>query len=1144
VSASLGPWFARSCPDPAPDAALVRRFARERDEAAFAALVDRHGPLVLGVACRVVRDYHAAEDVFQATFLLLARHAGRLRHPAALPAWLHHTAHHLALTALRARKRRERAETRAPHRPAAGPVDDLSSRELLTILDEELRRLPETFRLPLILCCLEGRSLDEAATFLGWSVGSVKGRLERGRRRLKGRLARRGLTFAVAAGVPLLAGRPAVAAALREATLRAGRDGGGVSPAVAALAAEARRPLAAAIWKVLLAAAVGLIGVGLASRPGSPERDAEPDAAPPAAAAEDWPALPRPDPRDAPLPEGAVGRLGSGRLRIGNSAFALAPDGRVIVTVSPEGIVRKFDARTGRLLERRALSDRTETDPVGQASAQLSADGKTVALSENIQRDRRVTIWDVESGRRIFRRAPAGGVSIGACALAPDGKQLAVRETTDGRERNEVLRVYDLATGRGKDLGGVEINVYDIRFTAEGTRVVVSQTSGRQPVESTFACFDVRSGKQLWRLPRKGGEFAVSPDGGFVVSATLDGRFQVIETDPASGKATETFKPCTQFQAHPNVRAAIAPDNRTLVMTHFEGIILWDVQTGQEVRRIKPPPDDVHGYGPELGAFSPDGRTMLTNLGHLQRWDLTTGKPFFNEPPADGLGGPVERLAFIGGGKELLASSWSLTSTRWDVATGKQINLTRDRFGHQWVWTPAGLRALQADTYQSPHKVAVLDPVAGKPLYTVPWAEPKEVGINGLRAYALTADGKTLLAAHGDEPGRAPKSYVTACDVASGRRLAHFTVPGNLYFPTCPFSPCGRWVVLGGKVYHVGTGTELFTPAGEPGERLLAGNRWARAPVWFSEDGRLMAGLLCRKGATEAAATDALAVWELASGKVLARVPDAGFAAQAAFAPDGRTGALVDGWGIRVVDLLTGKRLAAHAAPDVTCDTTDRGCGTQTLVFAPDGRTLTSGHRDGSVLLWKVPRPADDSPGAVTEADHDRLWAELASESPALARAAVDRLARHPAAATALLAARFRPAPAPADPAVAALVKDLDSDAFATREEATRRLRELGAKAEPALRRVLASAPSPDLRRRAEGLLESLTPPPLRLPVSGATLRGIRAVEVLERARTPEARQQLQAWADQVPDQWLVLEARAALGRMGSASHGGTSSAK
>src|SRR5262245_119852 len=197
---------------PAPDAELVRRFAAGRDEAAFALLVDRHGPMVLGVARRVLGDHHAAEDVFQATFLMLARRAGELRRPESLGAWLHRTAHQLSLTAVRARTRRDPAAAPTTARTAADPLADLSAREFVAILDTELQCLPERLRQVVVLCGLEGRSQEETAALLGCSPGSVRGCLERGRRRLRDRLARRGLTLAVVAGPTLLVGPPVLIA--------------------------------------------------------------------------------------------------------------------------------------------------------------------------------------------------------------------------------------------------------------------------------------------------------------------------------------------------------------------------------------------------------------------------------------------------------------------------------------------------------------------------------------------------------------------------------------------------------------------------------------------------------------------------------------------------------------------------------------------------------------------------------------------------------------------------------------------------------------------------------------------------------------------------------------------------------------------
>jgi RNA polymerase sigma factor (sigma-70 family) len=212
----------------ASDAVLLGRFVRQRDEAAFAELVARYGPMVLRTCRRVLADTHDAEEAFQATFLVLARKAASVRPPEALAAWLHEVARRAALKARAARSRRCQRErpplATEPPDPHADPLAELCVRELLTVLDEEVRRLPEVYRLPVLLCCVEGRTQEEAARQLGWSHGSVRGRLMRGRARLHARLVRRGLTLSAGLlALEVLRGTAtaAVAARLGDAVLRA-----------------------------------------------------------------------------------------------------------------------------------------------------------------------------------------------------------------------------------------------------------------------------------------------------------------------------------------------------------------------------------------------------------------------------------------------------------------------------------------------------------------------------------------------------------------------------------------------------------------------------------------------------------------------------------------------------------------------------------------------------------------------------------------------------------------------------------------------------------------------------------------------------------------------------------------------------------
>lgn len=192
------------------DAELMRRFAADRDEAAFAAIVRRHGGMVFDVCRCVLRNDADAEDAFQATFLILVRKCGSLRKADSLAAWLHGVAVRTARKALAAVARRRKVEPLAPVRDAASP-DDQSWGEVRRIVHEELHALPDRYRAPLVLCYLQGLTQEQTATALGVTAVAVKKRLERGRGKLRAALARRGFgPAAVLAVLTLPAGLSAV----------------------------------------------------------------------------------------------------------------------------------------------------------------------------------------------------------------------------------------------------------------------------------------------------------------------------------------------------------------------------------------------------------------------------------------------------------------------------------------------------------------------------------------------------------------------------------------------------------------------------------------------------------------------------------------------------------------------------------------------------------------------------------------------------------------------------------------------------------------------------------------------------------------------------------------------------------------------
>ncbi|HTU93465.1 MAG TPA: sigma-70 family RNA polymerase sigma factor [Gemmataceae bacterium] len=179
------------------DGQLLRSFLYRGDEAAFEALVRRHGPMVRGVCRRVLRNLDDADDAFQAVFLVLLRKASTLATREILGDWLHGVAYRTALKARSAAARRRMKEKQALRSEAIYDEEDRS--EWLPLLDEEVGRLPQKYRLPVVLCDLEGRTRKEAAQQLGWPEGTLSGRLSRARAMLARRLTRRGVTLSVAA---------------------------------------------------------------------------------------------------------------------------------------------------------------------------------------------------------------------------------------------------------------------------------------------------------------------------------------------------------------------------------------------------------------------------------------------------------------------------------------------------------------------------------------------------------------------------------------------------------------------------------------------------------------------------------------------------------------------------------------------------------------------------------------------------------------------------------------------------------------------------------------------------------------------------------------------------------------------------------
>ena len=1007
------------------DGWLLEQFITQRDEGAFALLVERHGPMVLNVCRRVLGDAHEAEDAFQATFLVLALRANAVRRRESLGSWLYGVARRVAA---KARAQSARRRVREASAAAVVPVPSAPAvewTEFRGVLDEELSRLPELYRRPFVLCCLEEKTQEQAAAELGCPRSSLASRLARAKEILRRQLTDRGVC---PAGLTAIAVRTACAAV----------HGSGTMPArILALAHGAMKALSAThlivILSLTLFAGAGVIAAGALAPPAAADKPA----APPAGAPADAPEAERIDRYGDTLPPGALMRLGTVRFRHGANGLCDAvysPDGKILATAGDNGWIHLWDAATGKGIA--AWESEKNTLLLSLA---FSPDGKTLASGgmgfdlakhEVTRLPTKLTLWDVATrkprlsfenehdqfgNQRDFRRL----------AYSPDGKWLAAGS-------DESIRLWDVATAKEAPPIDAKLNPTSaLAFSPDGHTLVWGGIN-----DGAVVMWDVATRKEVRRL---GGhksmvrQLAFSPDGKLLAAGYDDKTIGL--WDPATGQEVRRLK----GHEADMVSIAFSPDGKTLASSarSAEPIRLWDPATGEVRFQLRGP--NVYNYVARV-VFSPDGKTLAVahRDGTVFLWNPANGERL---PAAD-------EHNFVVGGIDLSPDGRTLstigsedgTVRLWDLATGRRVSAPTAAGG---AVIPAFSVAEDAQTFRlngtitavasSDETLRLLETATGKELHTF-----KDVG-KRLHNVCLSPDGKTLATQtfpewDGHQYKEGPTIHLW--NVATGQETHQF---GDAKTTAVMFSPDGRTAATTelGRVrfWDVGSGQQVR----DLSHAEIGGCR-------FSPDGRTLA--------TFASTQSGVHIWELATGRERLR-------------------------------------LAGHAE------------GTACVLFTPDGRSLITGGMDSTVLVW------DLAPARPDAKELDRLWSELADDDASHAYEAIWTLSTSPGV-VGFLKARLKPAPGAEAKEIHRLIADLDSDDFDIREKASADLARIGAGAEDALLETLAGKPSPEVGRRVQILREALQRHPARLPAD--ELQGLRALEVLERIGSPEARKRVACW--------------------------------
>jgi RNA polymerase sigma factor (sigma-70 family) len=1068
-----------------PDSELLTAFL-VGDSAAFEALVRRHGPMVLRTCRTATRCEADADDAFQATFVLLHRKAVSLRDRRSVAGWLFRVARRAAANARRAADRRARREA-AVRRAEVQPGPDLSWRDACEVLHAELDRLSEVYRLPLVLCYLEGLSRDEAANRLGWSPSVLRGRLDRGRVRLRVRLERRGI--ALSAGLLTAVAADGLPPNLLQATIRAIDRPPARVAALTVGTITARAKFASLVVPLALIAGMAVLGSG-------------PTAPPPAdRPGEEEPAAPvRLDLHGDPLPAGAIAWIGTLRFNHGDGMAALqfSKDGKRILS-SGRGIARVWDAGTGKELRTFTASKWEYGDRAG-----LTADGRVLLPESDLNRRQSLHVWDVDRGTESKTLSLPWSGSWGEVNLySPSGRLAA-------RVHNGYVPVFDVEAGRTlytlKPGDGATVATFagdDLLVTVDGNRRVQTWEAG--------------TGKPVREFDH-GGPVAVitaSADGRFL--ATLEHHTGAIDKfldkdvvhlwDLTTGTRKHTFaaRPKRWFMG-----VGLSPDGRRLAAVAWAEpmpeLLVWDTGTGELVREIP-------GCASKIMNFSPDGRNLAAG-GGWGKFDLID----LDGPakPDDGRLAVPAAIAMSPDGARVSVTGYDAVST-WDATTGRRLTgHDLPRFGNMSPtrrYSPDGRYTATYEGDFSQGRLVVREAATGKAILSLD-RSIAEVG--------FSSDSKSIAVPHWDAAEKVASFRVyylrTGAVTHTIRRAkAEWVKYLSLVDDGRVLIACGDRVAG----YSVADGRELFTwrtPRAIVKDQLVQSSvDQSTQPPWrvftASPDGTLTAGLREFEDFGRNALPERLFICDARTGRVLQRCSDSGRKGSergsVRFSPDNRLVASSDGYQVHLWETATGKRIRTVGG--------HRG-EIADIAFSLNGRRLATASFDSTVLVWDVCPPLKGEPADA--------WADLANSDAAVAWATIGRLADDKSA-VAHLRKHLRPLTGAEAQRIAGLVADLDSDKFRTRDRAFQELTVLGHAARPALQAARDKKQSAEVVDRLDQLLSKLIGP----PPSGESLRTWRALAVLEAKGTPVARAFLTELAGGA-DGWLTDEAKAALRRL------------